>query len=233
MGSIFVPIAIAIFFTFCWLLSGWIIRNKATKYYGLKRGAVFLIPALLPVYAHLVEYVLLQQACKEAVVYFPEERYPLPKGIITNSILMDNPTKDFGGNFKFIISPETSSNNLVDLSLTPSQFKHYIFKSVSNKNKERQVTKNELLNVRYGYFRELKEYWNSSRINYYIYDFREKKKIAGYSVVHSIFAGGRSIYAYARLMKMPSCKFNSGQYESKNLDQRTLINNAFKKDNVQ
>ncbi len=121
-----VLIAIALFIGFCWLASGWLVRDKSKKHYRIKRGALFLIPALMPVYIQVVEYVLFRQACNEAVVYFPEEKLPAPSVLITLMSNKKNQGKYFDGMFKYIVAPHYMNNRPVDLTQPIAQFNDYI-----------------------------------------------------------------------------------------------------------
>jgi len=115
----------ALFWWFCWFLSGLFIKEN-TPHLQIKRIGIFLIPALLPVYIHLVEYILLQQACKEAVVYFPEEKIKAPDILITDDSGYKNKGRYFDGMFKYIVSPHYMNNRPVDLNQSIKQFDDYI-----------------------------------------------------------------------------------------------------------
>jgi len=149
MGELVGLIVLAFFFWGFWIFSGWVVRNKASKYYVIKRGILFLAPVWVIVGIQVVEYVLFQQACKEAVVYFPEKKSEAPEILITDDSSYENQGRYFDGMFKYIVSPHYSNNRPVDLTRNKEQFNDYIVYPYKSKPMEGNDKQQILEEIRY------------------------------------------------------------------------------------
>jgi len=210
----------ALFWWFCWFFSGLFIK-ESTRNPKIKRVGIFLIPALLPVHVYLVEYVLLQQACKEAVVYFPEEKHKIPDTLITG-YGYKNQGRYFDGMFKYIVSPHHMNNRPVDLNKSVRQFDDYIVYPYKAEPLEGEDRKEILAEVRYAfiYGPTISETtWFSHKVEYFVYDFLEQKKI---SRIVNVLSRSRNhnLIGYFRI-KPKACSAN------KHFKYKDIIKNTF------
>jgi len=231
--------AYALFWWFCWFLSGLFSYQKAKNPLRRRKWVCFWI-LMAPMYFHAFEYALLLNACSNAPVYLPEKKVAKPDILIVDSLYKNSGKYSADFDFEYIISAPTGFiKKPIDLSLGVKQFAGWgVYKHIDNIPHSKRdgilvegERRNEVFrNARYGQFYKSRKTWNLIYSHRFIYDFFEQKKIAAYTYVHQNIKS-ESVRGYLTLFRLPECSYNHGKYKRRDLGSAFLLENTFIKEN--
>lgn len=134
-----------------------------------------------------------------------------------------------------IDSDTRSGYAIIDLNVGRLQFENYaIYENVLEKSTsdENVVLGAERLDIferaNFALYQNIERGWGFVYHDYFIYDYKNKKKIAGFrEIAQSI--NPSSIRNFLTLIRMPECTYNHGKYKSRDLHIKFLLENTFTK----